>query len=325
MAPGELDIALSGLDCSDSRVLVGMDSSDDAAVYQIDETKALVQTVDIITPVVDDPFVYGEIAAANSLSDIFAMGAEVMSAMNIVGFDGCNHPKEVLKEILEGGQSKIRECGGIVVGGHTIETPEMLYGLSVSGIIHPQKIYRNNTPRVGDLLILTKPLGMGILTTAIKADMLEAKSVQNVADILAQLNYKASQIMKNFDVSACTDVTGFGLLGHSAEMADGRVSIVFDFEAIPYLDETTQMADMGIIPAGTYNNMSFLKSKVEYTKELDDDIILYDAQTSGGLLIAVSPNDAQKLLLDLKNAGYEHSAIVAEVCEKRDKDLIIRI
>ena len=300
-----------------------MDSSDDAAVYQIDSDKALVQTVDIITPVVDDPYMYGQIAAANSLSDIFAMGAEVATAMNIVGFDGCNHPKTVLQEILEGGQSKIRECGGVVVGGHTIETPEMLYGLSVSGFVHPKRIYRNDTPRIGDLLILTKPLGMGILTTAIKADMLEPKSVQNIAYILSQLNYEASKIMKEYDVSACTDVTGFGLMGHSAEMASDRVSIVFDFPNIPYLKDATEMADMGIIPAGTYNNLSYLKEKVKYTKELDDDIILYDAQTSGGLLIAVAPKDAPKLLDALKNAGYEYSSIVAEVCKREEKSLIV--
>ncbi len=302
-----------------------MDSSDDAAVYQIDSDKALVQTVDIITPVVDDPYMYGQIAAANSLSDIFAMGAEVATAMNIVGFDGCNHPKTVLQEILEGGQSKIRECGGVVVGGHTIETPEMLYGLSVSGFVHPSRIYRNDTPKIGDLLILTKPLGMGILTTAIKADMLEVKSVQNVAYILSQLNYEASKIMKEFDVSACTDVTGFGLMGHSAEMASDRVSIAFDFASIPYLKEATEMADMGIIPAGTYNNLSYLKQKVKYTKELDDDIILYDAQTSGGLLIAVAPKDAQKLLESLKNAGYEYSSIIAEVRQREDRSLSILI
>ena len=241
-----------------------MDSSDDAAVYKIDEQNALVQTVDIITPVVDDPYMYGQIAAANSLSDIFAMGARVATAMNIVGFDGCNHPKSVLKEILEGGQSKVKECGGVVVGGHTIETPEMLYGLSVSGFVHPQKIYRNNTPRVGDLLILTKPLGMGILTTAIKADMLSLNSVKNIAHILSQLNYKASIIMQEYDVSACTDITGFGLLGHSAEMADDKVTIKFDLGSIPNMDEAKEMADMGIIPAGTYNNMSYLKNKVKY-------------------------------------------------------------
>ncbi len=299
-----------------------MDSSDDAAVYKIDEQNALVQTVDIITPVVDDPYMYGQIAAANSLSDIFAMGARVATAMNIVGFDGCNHPKSVLKEILEGGQSKVKECGGVVVGGHTIETPEMLYGLSVSGFVHPQKVYRNDTPRVGDLLILTKPLGMGILTTAIKADMLSSKSVGNIAYILSQLNFEASNIMKEFSVSACTDVTGFGLLGHSAEMASDRVSIKFDTDSIPVMPEAKEMADMGIIPAGTYNNMSYLKQKVRYTKEIDD-ITLYDAQTSGGLLIAVDEKDAQMLLKNLKNAGYEHSSTVAQIIEKEEKALVV--
>ncbi len=324
MAPGELNIALGGLDCSDERVLVGMDSSDDAAVFRIDDTKALVQTVDIITPVVDDPYVYGQIAAANSLSDIFAMGAEVATAMNVVGFDGCNHPKEVLNEILEGGQSKIKECGGVIVGGHTIETPEMLYGLSVSGFVHPDKIYRNNTPRVGDVLILTKPLGMGILTTAIKADMLSSESVKKIAFILAQLNYKASEIMKNYDVSACTDVTGFGLLGHALEMAENGVGIEFDFDSIPFLNEAKEMADMGIIPAGTYNNMSYVKDKVLFKKELEDEILLFDAQTSGGLLIAVKEQDAQRLLNELKDTGYDYSSIVAQVVKREKKSLVVK-
>ena len=324
MAPGELNIALGGLDCSDERVLVGMDSSDDAAVFRIDDTKALVQTVDIITPVVDDPYVYGQIAAANSLSDIFAMGAEVATAMNVVGFDGCNHPKEVLNEILEGGQSKVKECGGVVVGGHTIETPEMLYGLSVSGFVHPDKIYRNNTPRVGDVLILTKPLGMGILTTAIKADMLSSESVQKIAFILAQLNYKASEIMKKYDVSACTDVTGFGLLGHALEMSENNVEIEFDFNSIPFLEEAKEMADMGIIPAGTYNNMSYVKDKVLFKREFEDEILLFDAQTSGGLLIAVKEKDAQRLLNELKDTGYDYSSIVAQVVKKEKKSLVVK-
>ncbi len=323
MAPGELDIALGGLDCSDERVLVGMDSSDDAAVFKIDDTKALVQTVDIITPVVDDPYVYGQIAAANSLSDIFAMGAEMATAMNVVGFDGCNHPKEVLNEILGGGQSKVKECGGVVVGGHTIETPEMLYGLSVSGFVHPDKIYRNNTPRIGDVLILTKPLGMGILTTAIKADMLPTDSVKKIAFILSQLNYKASKIMKKYDVSACTDVTGFGLLGHALEMAEERVSIEFKYDSIPYLNEAKEMADMGIIPAGTYNNLSYVKDKVLFKKELEDEIILFDAQTSGGLLIAVNEADSSALLKELKDEGYEYSSVVAQVKSKDDEALVV--
>ena len=300
-----------------------MDSSDDAAVYKIDDDNALVQTVDIITPVVDDPFVYGQIAAANSLSDVFAMGAKVATAMNIVGFDGCHHSKSVLKEMLEGGQSKIQECGGVVVGGHTIETPEMLYGLSVSGFVHPEHIYRNNTPRIGDVLILTKPIGMGVLTTAIKADMLEATSASKVAEILAQLNYKPSLIMKDYDVSACTDVTGFGLGGHAYEMSANKVSIAFDFKAIPILTEALDFADMGIIPAGTYHNKSYIQEHVDIVHQYDEEIFFFDAQTSGGLLIAVSQSDAPALLARLRDEGFEYSSIIAEVRKKQDNKALI--
>ncbi len=315
--------ALGGLDCSDKNILVGLDSSDDAAVYKVDDDNALVQTVDIITPVVDDPYLYGQIAAANSLSDIFAMGAKVATAMNVVGFDGCNHPKEVLKEILEGGQNKVKECGGVIVGGHTIETPEMLYGLSVSGFVHPKKIYRNNTPKIGDVLILTKPLGMGVLTTAIKADMVDVKTINKVASILSELNYKPSNIMKRYSVSACTDVTGFGLAGHAYEMSDDKITIKFDFNSIPILQEAFDLADMGIIPAGTYNNKSYLKEKVKIKKEYEYEIFFYDAQTSGGLLIAVSQKDADALLHELKEEGYKYSSIIAQICEKEEKALVI--
>ncbi len=316
-------MALGGLDCESENILVGMDTSDDAAVYKIDENTALVQPVHIITPVVDDPYMYGQIAATNSLSDIFAMGAHVATAMNIVGFDGCNHPKSVLREILEGGQSKVKECGGVIVGGHTIETPEMLYGLSVSGFVHPKKIYKNNTLRVGDVLILTKPIGMGVLTTAIKADMLELSSIELVAGILAQLNYKPSLIMKDYDVSACTDVTGFGLAGHAYEMCSDRVSIEFDFKSIPILKEAPALADMGIIPAGTYNNMSYLKDKVEIKQKYNNEIFFYDAQTSGGLLIAVSQKDANELSRRLRDEGFEYSSIIARVCEKGESPLVL--
>ena len=304
---------MADLSSNDERVLIGMESSDDAAVYRIDSERAIVQTVDIITPVVDDPYVYGQIAAANSLSDIFAMGADVATVMNIVGFDGCNHPREVLDEILAGGAQKVRECGGVLVGGHTIEAPEMTYGLSVTGFVHPEHIYRNNTPRVGDLLILGKPLGMGVLTTAIKADMLSKSVVKEVADILAQLNYKASIAMKSFDVSACTDVTGFGLAGHAYEMSGGRVTLSFNFEKLPILNESREMAAMGIIPAGTYNNKSYIEPKTKWLKEYDDEILFYDAQTSGGLLIAVNEKDSKSLLKQLHNEGYEYASIVGEV------------
>jgi len=304
-------------------VLIDLKSSEDAAVYKIDDSLALVQTVDIITPVVDDPFYYGQIAAANSLSDVFAMGAEVKTALNIVGFDGCNHPKEVLKEMLRGAESKVKECGGSIVGGHTIETPEMLYGLSVTGFVNPKKIYYNNTPREGDVVILTKPLGMGILTTALKADMLDDEVVKKIVLILSTLNHKASVVMKKYDVSACTDVTGFGLLGHSLEMVSEKFSIEFFSKEIPVLEESYEMADMGIIPAGTYNNKSYLDDKVEFKAHLRDDILLFDAQTSGGLLMAVSEKDSLKLLDELKNEGYEYSAAIAQITKKRDKSLVV--
>lgn len=321
LGPGDLTEAISTLNCTHENVLVGMDESDDASVYYLDETRALVQTVDIITPVVDDPFVYGQIAAANSLSDVFAMGGEVANALNIVGFDGCHQPRSVLKEILAGGESKVRECGGVIIGGHTIEAPEMTYGLSVTGFVHPQKIYRNNTPRVGDVLILTKPLGMGVLTTAIKADLLEEKVVEKVATILATLNHKASRIMRQYDVSACTDVTGFGLFGHAYEMSFNRVSIAFEFANIPILSEAIGVADMGIIPAGAYNNKSYLSSKVHANVPHKDEILLYDAQTSGGLLMAVSQKDAPLFLKHLHDEGLEYSAIIATVEPLGEKPL----
>ncbi len=315
---------MADLSGDDERLIVGIASSEDAGVYSLDDERALVQSVDVITPVVDDPYSYGEIAAANSLSDIFAMGAQVLTAMNIVGFDACNQPKEVLSEILAGGANKVRECGGVIVGGHTIEAPEMSYGLSVTGIAHPKRIYRNDTARVGDVLILTKPLGFGVLTTAIKADLLPKDQIKRVVALMAQLNYKASLAMRDFDVSACTDITGFGLAGHAYEMsAKGRVTICFDFASLPIMPEASKMAAMGIIPAGSYNNRAYLESKTVWQIDSSDDILFYDAQTSGGLLIAVHPNDAALLLERLRSEGYEEAAIVAEVLEARQRALIV--
>ena len=323
MAPGELSQIIGDLTCDDENVLKDLTSSEDAAIYKINNDIALVQTVDIITPVVDDPYYYGQIAAANSLSDVFAMGGEVKTAMNIVGFDGCHHPKGVLKEILRGAEDKIKECKGSIVGGHTIETPEMLFGLSVTGFVNPNKIYYNNTPKIGDKIILTKPLGAGILTTALKADMIGKKTVKKIVEVLSKLNYKASQIMKNYDVHACTDVTGFGLLGHALEMIANNFTMKFYSKNIPILEESFEMADMGIIPAGTYNNKSYLKDKVTFKAHLKDDILLFDAQTSGGLLISVGQKDANKMLDELKNNGYEDSAVVAEICQKEKYSLVV--
>lgn len=302
--------------------MIDLNSSDDAAVYQINDSTAIVQTVDIITPVVDDPYYYGQIAAANSLSDVFAMGGMVHTGLNVVGFDGINHSPEILQEILRGGESKIKECGGSIVGGHTIKTPEMLYGLSVMGTVHPQNIYRNNTPKVGDVLILTKPLGMGILTTAIKADKLPQERIKNVIEVLAQLNYKASLAMQDFYVSACTDITGFGLLGHAMEMAGDTVTISLHKSSVPIFEEVEQLALDGVIPGGSKSNQKYLEDRVQF--KVAKDILLFDAQTSGGLLIAVSQEDASKLLNRLKNEGYIYSAIVGEVLKKEKYPIIVK-
>jgi selenide,water dikinase len=324
LAPGELNNVIGNLCNNNKNVIIGFNSNEDASVYKINDNLALIQSVDLITPLDDDPYIYGQIAAANSLSDIFAMGAEVATALNIVGFDGCNHPKEVLKEILKGAENKVKECGGEIVGGHTIETPEMLFGLSVSAIADPKTLYRNNTPKEGDLLILTKPLGMGILTTSLKADMLQKSTIKKISAILAQLNYKASLALRDFSVNACTDITGFGLAGHALEMANNKFSIEFEYDSIPILSEALEFASMGIIPEGTYNNMSYLKDKVEYKRSFDEDILFYDAQTSGGLLIAVEEKDANALVTRLKDLGYEYAQIIAEVKEFSSKSLALK-
>jgi len=305
LAPEELNETTCYLGCKDDNLIVGFEGNEDASIYKISDEVALVQTVDFITPVVDDPFVYGQIAAANSLSDVFAMGGNVKTALNVVGFDSLHHSKDVLKEILKGGEDKIRECGGVLSGGHTIETPEMIYGLSVTGIVHPAKIIRNNTLKEDDVIILTKPLGMGILTTAIKADLIGEEVIKEVAQILSTLNYKASLIAREVGVNAMTDVTGFGLLGHLYEMCANRFSIEVEFEKVPFLKEALNQAGMGIVPAGSYNNQAFVKKYVEFMRDLtfEEEMILFDAQTSGGLLISLSQNSAKEYLKRANEEG----------------------
>ncbi len=324
LSPGSLENVTCHLKSFHKDLLVGFEGNEDAGVYRINESLAMVQTVDFITPVVDDPFIYGQIAAANSLSDVFAMGGDAKTALNLVGFDGKNHPTEVLTEILRGGQSKAQECGAVIVGGHTIETPEMLYGLSCTGFVHPDKILRNNTAHVGDMIVLTKPLGLGILITAIKADLLDEPAVMKVAETMRTLNYKASLIAREFDAHACTDVTGFGFLGHLAEMSGGAKTIEVECSAVPFFAEALPMASMGIIPAGSYANKEYLESKVHFKRDVGADMamILFDAQTSGGLLIAASPENAKKIAERCLNEGIP-AVIVAQVLAKTDTDIII--
>ena len=301
-------------------MIVGFEGNEDASVYKISDNLALVQTVDFITPVVDDPFVYGQIAAANSLSDVFAMGGDVKTALNVVGFDSCHHTREILKEILKGGEDKIKECGGVLAGGHTIETPEMIYGLSVTGIVNPKKIIRNNTLAKDDVIILTKPLGMGILTTAIKADLVSDEVESKVAEILRTLNYKASIIAREIGVNAMTDVTGFGLLGHLYEMSADNWTIEIEFDKVPFLKEAINQASMGIIPAGSYNNQIFVEKYVEFVRVLsfEEQMILYDAQTSGGLLISL-PQDKTKEYLKKALSEGVFAKVIGTVKEKEEK------
>ena len=267
------------------------------------------QTLDFITPLVDDPFIFGQIAAANSLSDVFAMGGEVINALNIVGFDDCHFSNEILREILRGGKDKIKECGGVLVGGHTISTPEIYYGLSVTGRVNPHKFWSNNTAREGDLLILTKPLGTGIIATAIKAKFLKFEEFRDAIESMILLNFYAVGALAGLKIHAATDVTGFGLLGHALEMINESVSFKIYPSKIPLLKNVTRCLDEGLIPAGSYKNLKFIAPGIDS----EPDITLCDAQTSGGLLLAVAEKDAAKALTNLKNAGYASSAIIGEV------------
>lgn len=324
MGPGDLKQSLCNLAPKDEKVLVGFDTSEDASVYQISEDTALVQTLDFITPVVDDPFIFGKIAAANSLSDVFAMGAEVKTAMNIVGFDAKNHPKEALAEMLNGANEKIKECGGVLMGGHTIESLEMYYGLSVTGMIHPDKIYRNNTAKIGHVLVLTKPLGMGVLTTAIKRDLLSDERRDEAIKIMESLNYLPSKILREYDVSSCTDITGFGLLGHALECTNPTTSFAIYCGVVPILEDAQELAEQKVVPGGTLRNMKYLEDKTTIMCATNKCYTMYcDAQTSGGLLIAMDKDDAKEYIKKVEELTYGYATIIGEVIPRGITPIII--
>lgn len=301
---GVLTQLLEGLPVHrDERLLVGYDKSDDASVYQISEELALVQTVDFFPPIADDPYLFGQIAAANALSDVYAMGGEPKLAMNVM----CTSKelsREAVHDILRGGYEKVYEAGAIITGGHTIEAPEPKYGLSVTGFVHPKRVLTNAGAREGDVLILTKPLGIGIITTAAKAELVDEVLMERIYRQMATLNRAARDVMVDFDVHGCTDVTGFGLLGHSVEMAQGSgVTLHVETTKVLYHKEAYELAEMGFIPAGAYRNRDFAQAHVrvqgDVTLAMQD--ILYDPQTSGGLLLSVTEKDAQALLARLKS------------------------
>lgn len=306
--------------------MVGFDTSDDASVYKINDDLALVQTVDIFPPVVDDPYEYGMIAAANALSDVYAMGGEPKLALNIFTFPE-DLPKDVIWDILRGGYDKVIEAGAMITGGHTIQDHEPKYGLSVTGFVHPDKVLMNKNCKVGDVLILTKPLGTGILSTVAKADIIEEEETYRaMIDTMARLNKYAAEVMKNYHVNSCTDVTGFGLMGHAYEMAKGSgVAIEIDHSTIHILPEAAEQAEMGIIPAGAYRNRDFVGCSAEIAEDVPLEItdILFDPQTSGGLLISLPEEEGQQLLEDLIEAG-EDAFMVGKVKEKTSHSLVVK-
>ncbi len=310
----------------DERLIVGSDTSDDAAVYKLNEETALVQTVDFFTPVVDDPYIFGQVAAANSLSDVYAMGGKPLIAMNIVCFPECLE-LEVLKQILRGGADKALEAGALLAGGHSVKDNEPKYGLSVTGIVHPQKVLANNTARVGDYLILTKPLGLGVLNTAIKADIASKEQYDMAVKTMVTLNKYALEALDGLDISSCTDVTGFGFLGHAYEMAKGsEVSLEIYSDKIPIIEGARELAGKGIIPAGMYSNKNYVEDDVEVDEDVEEvmEDLLYDPQTSGGLLIAINKDDVEKALESLSANTDNEFAVVGKVISKGDEAIYIK-
>ena len=310
---------------SDPNLLVGFSSSDDAAVYKINETTAMIQTVDIFPPVVDDPYEYGQIAAANSISDVYAMGGLPKLAMNVFCFPE-SLPKEVLHAILQGGYEKVQEADSLIAGGHTIKDVEPKYGLCVTGFTHPNHIWRNDTAKPGDILILTKAIGTGILTTAAKGDMLSKSEHTSMIHSMAELNKMSAAIATPFPIHACTDITGFGILGHCLEVAVGSgCTIVLDSRTIPLLPGTLDYARMGIIPAATYQNRESIEDLVHLDKSISLEMsdILFDPQTSGGLLFSLPEKEGLELCRQL-NSSIPTAQIIGHVEDFHEWNLVVK-
>lgn len=309
----------------DENLLVGLDTSDDAAVYKINDDLAMIQTLDFFTPVVDDPYTFGQIAATNSLSDVYAMGGEPKLAMNIVCFPNCLSPS-ILTEILKGGYDKVKEAGAITVGGHTVEDDEPKYGLSVTGFVHPDKILTNSNAKPGDVLVLTKPLGLGIINTAIKGEIVDKNSYDEAVKVMTTLNkYAKEAIVRVGGVNSLTDITGFGLLGHALEMATGSsVTIKINHKNVPVISKALEYAKMGLVPAGAYSNRKYVGENVYINENVPKDIedILFDPQTSGGLLISIRKENLDSLLEQLKSTPTPYG-VVGEVFEKEKHYVIV--
>ncbi len=310
----------------DENLIVGLDRADDAGVYKVTDDLAIIQTVDFFTPIVDDPYWFGQIAAANAMSDVYAMGGVPKTAMNLVAFPIKEMDIAILREIIQGGLDKMREADVVLVGGHSVEDKELKYGLSVTGFIHPDRVLTKKTLRIGDRLILTKPLGTGIINTAIKAALASPEIIGIVTHLMAGLNRKAAEAMASYSVHACTDITGFGLLGHLTEMVQGSgCGVRLDSKSVPVLPETISYAGTGLIPAGAYRNREFYQSTIHFDPSVDRVLqdILFDPQTSGGLLICVDTRSAQTMLDCLREKGVSEAAIIGEVVSEPRERIVV--
>ena len=303
----------------DPNILVGIDVSDDAGIYKLTDDIALIQTLDFFTPIVNDPFDFGRIAAANALSDVYAMGGRPLTAMNIVCFPIKDMDKSVLRAILQGGLEKIKKSSAAMIGGHSVEDQEIKNGLSVTGIVHPKKFLTNANARPGDLLILTKPLGTGILATALKAGELDKDTTKQITELMATLNKDAAEAVAEVGANACTDITGFGLLGHGLEMAKAsNVGIKIDTRKVPVIHEAKTFASMGLVPGGSYTNQRFCSKHLEVDSSVDPILldIMSDPQTSGGLLISVPKDKAPSLVQKLTERNTPAASIIGEVVKE---------
>jgi selenide,water dikinase len=304
-----------------------MENLDDAGVYQLSDNVALIQTVDFFTPIVDDAYTFGQIAVANALSDVYAMGGRPLTAMNILCFPMKTLGTSVLEDILRGGMDKLHEAEVVLIGGHSVDDDELKYGLAVTGIVPPEKLITNNSAKVGDRLILTKPLGTGIINTAIKAGLVSDSLIEKVTKSMATLNRTASELMQEVGVHACTDITGFGLLGHAAQLASGsQVSLQLYAELVPYFPEVTGFSQQGLCPGGLFRNKDYYNDKIRFETGIPEYIqdILFDAQTSGGLLICLDPDKAEALLARLQNAGIAEAVIIGEVIGKKRQLITVK-
>ena len=307
-------------------LLVGLDTSDDAGVYQITDSIALIQTVDYFTPIVDDPYMFGQITAANALSDVYAMGGDPKTVMNIVGFPIKKLGADMLADILRGAADKVKEAGAITVGGHSIDDQEPKFGLSVTGIVHPDKVWKNVGAIPGDVLVLTKPIGVGIITTGIKRSAVTPEQEQLVTVTMATLNKTAAEVLKDYHPHAVTDVTGFGLLGHGSEMARGsHVSLEFSLAQVPVLEGALELARNGVVPGGSKSNHKWLADDVVYEDILpEEQLLLCDAITSGGLFVSLSEQEAAEYVDKLRSNGLAYASIVGRVMEKKEKYIYVK-